>query len=201
MSNSPTSIVNFFAVLGEEPRVWLEAETLKEKFHRLGAVQHPDRAGGSSEQFSRLNEAYRVLSDPALRLRHFIGLRFPDYAAQTSSATPADYADLFMEIGRLQQQLRQFRERETAAQSPLARALLISEKAGLRGRLQAALQSVLARREELHTELQKLDATQPPLMDDPDLPPRLTAMATRLTILGRWSGQLREAIFTLGLDS
>jgi len=193
----PDSLINLFTILEEQPRPWLDSEALKEKFHRLGAIQHPDLASGSAEQFARLNEAYRVLSDPALRLRHFIAVQFPDYASPANSATPADFADLFMEIGRLQQQARQFRDREAATQSPLAKALLISEQTALRTRLESTLTTVTTRQSDLFATLQRFAQSHPPLTSDPTLPPQLAAIAARLTFLARWQAQLREAIFSL----
>ncbi len=41
-------------------------DELKSQYRRLSLQYHPDR-GGTTEQMSRLNEAYRVLSNPLLR--------------------------------------------------------------------------------------------------------------------------------------
>ena len=43
------------------------ADELKIKFHALSKVLHPDKSGGDSEAFRKLNHSYRILSDSTLR--------------------------------------------------------------------------------------------------------------------------------------
>ena len=42
-------MTDHFATLGEPRRPWLDAEALKEKFHRLSGTVHPDRVHGADE--------------------------------------------------------------------------------------------------------------------------------------------------------
>jgi len=44
-------------------------DDIKKAYRRLAAKHHPDR-GGSTEEFQRIEEAYRNLSDPDLRAQH-----------------------------------------------------------------------------------------------------------------------------------
>jgi molecular chaperone DnaJ len=45
------------------------ADQIKQAFRRLASQHHPDK-GGDTAQFQRVEEAYRVLSDPAQRQRY-----------------------------------------------------------------------------------------------------------------------------------
>jgi molecular chaperone DnaJ len=60
--------VNYYNVLGV-PRE-ASQEEIRNAYRRLAKDRHPDRAGGSSEEFSLLQEAHAVLSDPNRRRTH-----------------------------------------------------------------------------------------------------------------------------------
>ncbi len=173
-----------FAVFGLERAPWLEAEALRERFHRLSAERHPDAASGSTAAFTELNAAWQILRDPAARLRHFLELTHPNVLDQ-SAQPPAALADLFMEIGALQQAVQQFRARQTAATSPLARALLAPARIALQTRV-AALAAQLAARHS--TAIEAIAGAAPE---------QLAATLTALIFLGKWSDQLRQNALTL----
>lgn len=56
--------VNYYQLFSLNPTA--TPDELKSQYRRLSLQYHPDR-GGTTEQMSRLNEAYRVLSNPLLR--------------------------------------------------------------------------------------------------------------------------------------
>ena len=60
--------VNYYDVLGV-PRE-ASQEEIRNAYRRLAKDRHPDRAGGSAEEFSLLQEAHAVLSDPNRRRKH-----------------------------------------------------------------------------------------------------------------------------------
>ena len=60
--------INYYEVLGV-PREASQDE-IRNAYRRLAKDRHPDRAGGSSEEFSLLQEAHAVLSDPNRRRQH-----------------------------------------------------------------------------------------------------------------------------------
>jgi molecular chaperone DnaJ len=60
--------INYYEVLGV-PRE-ASQEEIRNAYRRLAKDRHPDRAGGSSEEFSLLQEAHAVLSDPNRRRMH-----------------------------------------------------------------------------------------------------------------------------------
>ncbi len=60
--------VNYYDVLGV-PRE-ASQEEIRNAYRRLAKDRHPDRVGGSTEEFSLLQEAHAVLSDPNRRRTH-----------------------------------------------------------------------------------------------------------------------------------
>src|SRR5918995_131452 len=60
--------INYYEVLGV-PREASQAE-IRNAYRNLAKERHPDHPGGSTEEFSRLQEANAVLSDPNRRRQH-----------------------------------------------------------------------------------------------------------------------------------
>src|SRR5215211_6144248 len=60
--------INYYEVLGV-PREASQDE-IRNAYRNLAKERHPDHPGGSAEEFSRLQEANAVLSDPNRRSRH-----------------------------------------------------------------------------------------------------------------------------------
>ena len=60
--------INYYEVLGV-PREASQAE-IRNAYRNLAKERHPDHPGGSGEEFSRLQEANAVLSDPNRRRQH-----------------------------------------------------------------------------------------------------------------------------------
>src|SRR3712207_8465172 len=60
--------INYYQVLGV-PRE-ASQEEIRIAYRTLAKDRHPDRVGGSTEEFSLLQEAYAVLSDPNRRRQH-----------------------------------------------------------------------------------------------------------------------------------
>ena len=86
---------DFFELLNEPRRPWLDAEELKKKFLALSAAVHPDRVHGSNEterqgaqaRYAELNLAYNRLREPKERLQHFFfRLEFQEAPGRPRSA-------------------------------------------------------------------------------------------------------------------
>src|SRR5918999_1447771 len=60
--------INYYEVLGVSRNA--SRSEIKNAYRRLAKDRHPDRPGGSETEFSRLQEAHAVLSDPNRRRRH-----------------------------------------------------------------------------------------------------------------------------------
>jgi len=81
-------MTDYFALLGQPRKPWLDPEQLKQKYHELARQSHPDK---------NVNEAYRVLADPKSRLQHLLALEGVALAA-SSNEIPEELTDLFMAI-------------------------------------------------------------------------------------------------------
>jgi hypothetical protein len=59
-------------------------DVLHESYRRLARRYHPDAPGGDEQRMARLNEAWRVLNDPARRARYDAELRGPSVGSSAS---------------------------------------------------------------------------------------------------------------------
>jgi curved DNA-binding protein CbpA len=91
-------MTDYFALLEQPRKPWLDAEQLKQKYHRLVRIIHPDRQSDKNDsndpELATINEAYRILIDPKLRLQHLLKLE----GVAISDDIPEELADLFMTI-------------------------------------------------------------------------------------------------------
>ena len=190
------AMTDHFAALGQPRRPWLEADALKDAFHRRSAALHPDvRGTGDGAQFAALNAAYSVLREPAARLRHLLELTAPAALAATA-APPLELGDLFMQIAGLRRRLTELLAQRHTATSPLTRALLAGGETTLRRELHAVLAQLEGAEATALEEVRALDSTW--RETDAEAVAALTRRFHRLAYLTRWLAQTREALFTLG---
>ncbi len=182
-----------FAILGQPRRPWLPAEDLKETFHRASAVSHPDKTG-ISEASSDLNAAFATLRDPATRLRHLLELEHPDSLQARNEILPP-LADIFMKLATLRQAVDAFVEQQTSASSPLAQALLASERFALQHDVEKELHAIEAAHARCLEKVQSLDAAWPERTAATIL--SAATLQQELSYLSKWSWQLRESLFRL----
>jgi molecular chaperone DnaJ len=100
--------INYYEVLGV-PREASQAE-IRNAYRNLAKERHPDHPGGSAEEFSRLQEANAVLSDPNRRRQH-------DEALDLAHAAD-ELASLNLDFGSVEDELSaKRRERESGGPS------------------------------------------------------------------------------------
>jgi molecular chaperone DnaJ len=100
--------INYYDVLGV-PREASQAE-IRNAYRNLAKERHPDHPGGSTEEFSRLQEANAVLSDPNRRRQHDEALDLAHAADQL--------AGLNLDFGSVEDELSaKRRERESGGPS------------------------------------------------------------------------------------
>ena len=179
-------VTDHFATFGLPRAPWLDAEDLKQRFHRLSAQRHPDSHGGSGAAFSELNAAWQILRAPAARLRHFLELEHPA-ALATPAQTPPELAAMFMDIAAFFQDARRFAARRDAAASPLARALLEPERIALRAGLDSLTAAVATLSDAITTRLR----------DEKPAPDDLARLLASLVVFEKWTPQLAEARLSL----
>src|SRR5262245_12950395 len=100
------AITDYFELLNETRRPWLEPEALQQKFLTLSASVHPDRVhhlgeaerSAAQERYVELNAAYRCLREPKERLRHLLELELGALPKEIQRVPP-DLMVCFIEIG------------------------------------------------------------------------------------------------------
>ncbi len=140
-------MIDHFALLGEARRPWLDAEKLKEKYFAQSRVAPPN---------AELNEAFRVLADPKLRLPHLLKLEGAELVA--GRPVPAQVAELFWQTGKVLREAESWLQKNAATTGNLARAMLHPERARLEEKL-AKLETDLSATYAAEMErLRQLDA-------------------------------------------
>jgi hypothetical protein len=171
-------------IVGDLNKAW------KLEDNSVGLLRAHDIVEHLKNPIHTMNEAWRVLSAPALRLRHLMELEGVA-AASMGSGVPAGLADSFLQMAGLSREHAGYLERRGAATGAMARALLAEEAAGLRARW-AALGGVLERAAaDAGERLRGIDARWAEAggggWDG------LSALQRELALLDRWEEQVRGA--------
>ena len=147
---------DFFALLNEPRRPWIDPESLKSKFLALSAETHPDRVHNAGEtekrtaqqRYAGLNAAYNCLRDPKERLAHLLELEL-GAKPKDLQQMPDDLAELFIQVGQLCRQADAFLAEKARATSPLLRVQLFERGQAWEEKLNELRASLAARREAL----------------------------------------------------
>lgn len=203
-------MTDYFALLDETRRPWLDPDLLKAKFLALSAALHPDRVHGAGEpekvaaaqRYVELNSAFNCLREPKARLRHLLELEL-GRQPQNLQEIPADVADLFIEVAQLCRQANAFLAERARVSSPVLRVKLFERGQEWADGLAAMQRRVGERQEKLVRELQRLDATwnetQGNTLARAPLLRRLEEIHRLLSFYARWNSQIQEAIVQLML--
>ena len=195
-------MIDYFALLDQPTRPWLDPEKLKDSYHQKTLKAHPDtqtsRPGpdATSTPFASLNEAYQVLQDPKRRLHHLLNLKGAA-PSSTDQTVPSPLHDLFPAVGMLSQRANHLQEEIQAASNALSRSLLKPQIL----EVQSQAREVRARIQELFdvslAELRRIDAawgTNPTEQIE-----ALSNLYSAFAYLTRWSAQVDELMFQLSL--
>ncbi len=169
-----------FQILEIPRQPWVDENQLKEHFHRLAAIHHPDAPGGNTSVFAELNTAWQTLRNPAGCLRHYLALEHPA-SLTIAERTPQELGDLFMEIADARQSAQSLIARRSSAPT-LARALMESERIALRSRFDGLTAQITARIATSHAAIRT--HAQPA--------ETLAKILATLSFLEKWAGQLEE---------
>jgi|KBSSwiStaDraftv2_1062776.scaffolds.fasta_scaffold20086_3 DnaJ-domain-containing protein 1 len=205
-------MADYFALLDEPRRPWLDPEILKAKFHALAARVHPDRVNSSESEkqaadshYAEVNAAYQCLREPKERLRHLLEVErgSPIEGVQN---IPSDTMDLSMEVSRLCREADCFLAEKAKVTSPLLKVQLFEKGLAITERLNSLLVRLAAKLEALTMQLQILNMaweTAPPVGASTRLHvlpcSRLEQIYRDLSYLTRWTQQLQERRVTLSL--
>ena len=198
-------MTDYFALLDFPRCPWLDAESLKQRFHERSAEMHPDQSPGATDeakaelhwQFAEVNTAYECLREAKSRVRHLLELEL-GRAPENVRSIPGEMTEWFMEIGAICREADAFLAKKEANDSALLRAALMEEGMALNdkvteahGRLQAELAKVDAELQALGQAWEALDG-QPEGRAEKLPLRRLEALGQQLGFWSKWSSQLAD---------
>src|SRR5262249_49412511 len=145
-------MMDCFALLGIERRPFVPESVLQQAYREKTKSLHPDRAKGGD--FSSINAAFRIVSNPAARLQHLLKLVFGEAGDKQIGA---DLGTLFgtvvKELRRADEELDAF----SGQSSPLLRALAFERLDSIREPLGDAEKQIAKKKSELHSQIAALD--------------------------------------------
>jgi curved DNA-binding protein CbpA len=178
-------MTDYFALLEEARRPWLDPEELKEKYFARSRAAAAD---------AELNEAFRVLSDPKLRLHHLLTLEGAELTA--GRPVPPSVAELFWNTGTLLRDVERWLLKSAAAGSALSRALLSSERTKLERKLEKLEEELNALYETGLDQLRQIDSAANSV--PPNELSKLVELYDSISYLTRLREQTTEKRFQLG---
>lgn len=202
-------MTDYFALLGEPRRPWLEPETLKSKFLALAAESHPDKLSCANEseklaanrRYAELNAAYNCLAEPKSRLSHLLELNRGVKPSDVQQI-PSALADRFAEVATACRNADAFLAEKSKTVSPLLQVQLFERAQEQVGQLRVLQQQLAGLRNKLVEELKSLDAlwmAQPQTDGRTILLCRLEELYRLFGYFNRWNSQIQERIVQLSL--
>src|SRR5215510_14814050 len=157
-------MTDYFALLKEQRRPWIDPDLLKQKFLALSAEVHPDRVHGAEEsqkraaqeRYAELNAAYNCLREPKERLAHLLELETGAKPKQVQNV-PTDLMDAFMEITSVCRGADAFLAEKNATTSPLIQLQLFERGQDWVEKLMKLQGKISSWREELMARLKNMD--------------------------------------------
>lgn len=181
-------MTDYFALLGQPRRPWLDPEALKESFHRLAVEHHPDVAG-ENETFAQVNAGYRILKEPASRLRHLLEL---EYLTEPAGAPqlPPGLTERFMEVATLEREIHVFLRQQGDATSNIQKSLLAADRFAM----QRDVEKLIAELETYRERLLQLLQAENHLWEQrtAETGGRLATLQQEFAFISKWIDQLRE---------
>jgi DnaJ-domain-containing protein 1 len=204
-------MTDYFALLGEPRRPWLDPEQLRTGFLERSSRMHPDRVHeeaaetreAAGDAFIELNAAYQCLREPRDRIAHLLVLETGMKPKEVQEITPATM-NLFLEIGRACKEADHFLAERERVTSPVLKAQQYQKGVPWVDRLQKLQDSLRAEGQKREDDLKGLNRfweapEEPtPALPRPPLPLReLEAIYRDLSYLRRWSQQVNERLIRL----
>lgn len=198
-------MIDYYALFGEPRRPSLDLEELKRKFLAASARWHPDRihdqAGEEKEsatgRFMEFNQAYQCLREPTTRTRHLWELESGE-TPKDVQRIPGDLAELFEAVFTTLRGADEFRERNPAGSSAVAKAIRFQSAMEWVGRLEGIREEIQALESRLKTELESMNSqwlaapANPPERREKLPLNRLEEIYGALCYLSRWEQKLNE---------
>lgn len=204
-------MTDYFALLHEPRRPWVDAEALKQRFRELSNDLHPDRVHSAGEdekqratqQYSDLNAAHNTLREPRDRLLHLLELEAGAKPKDVQRIPPGTM-DLFVEVGQICRDVDSFLIERGKVTSPLLKVQMFERGMEWTDKLQSLLQRINSKRDELASELRQMNAAweAAPAIGSAErmaaLPlERLEQVYRVFSYIARWTEQINERIVQL----
>ena len=197
---------DYFALLNEPRRPWLDADLLKQKFLTLASDLHPDRVHNAGEiekaevtkRYAQLNAAYNCLAEPKLRLLHLLELEL-GAKPKDIQTIPTALADLFAEVANSCRNADGFLAEKGKATSPLVQVQLFERGQDWVEKLNGLQRKLNALCEQLTDELKSLDAQwiSVDAVSRQELLPKLEELYRLFGYFNRWNNQIQERVVQL----
>src|SRR5260221_1576293 len=157
-------MTDYFSLLGELRRPWLDPDSLKKKFLSLRASVHPDRVHNEGQdqkeqaqgRYTELNQAYQQLRSPKDRLQHLLELE-TGAKPQQVQAVPSGLMEFFFRVAQLFKQTDAFLVEKARTSSPLLQVQLFETGQAWVEELKALQQQLASRQESLVAQLKEED--------------------------------------------
>ena len=202
-------MIDYFALLSQARRPWLDLDSLKQKFLALSTQCHPDRVHCANEEekvvaqkcYTELNAGYNCLRDHKQRLLHLLELERGAKPSELQNI-PADLMNLFLQVREVCQQADAVLAQKKTVTSPLLKVNLFERAQEQTEKLTAVQKEINSRQEQLGNELKAIDARWDDLGKDGGenreaTLQKLEEIYRLASYFNRWSGQLQEHIVQL----
>jgi hypothetical protein len=177
-------MIDYFALLDLERRPAIDEESLKKTYFRRTELLRLDQ---DADAFSSLNMAFRIISNPAMRIQHLLTLAFGD---ARGGRIKSDLGDLFGSVVETLQKVDQEFGSLSAESSALVRALTFQRMGEAREKLEQTESELLQRELSLRSEIGPLDEVW---REDPARSRQsLAQVALSLTFVQKWLSEVRE---------
>ncbi len=197
---------DYFALLNEPRRPWLDADLLKQKFLAQSANLHPDKIHSASDaekkaaakKFAELNAAYNCLLEPKSRLLHLLELEL-GARPKDIQMIPSALADLFAEVATVCKNADNFLVEKNKVISPLLQVQLFERGQDSIEKLNFLQRKLNELREKLTEELKSLDAKwiSADATSRKDILPKLEELYRLFGYFNRWNSQIQERVVQL----
>jgi molecular chaperone HscB len=115
---TPTMTPDYFAIFGLPRKLWIEMSTLEQKFLQMSWKLHPDNFVNAPEQerelslkrSSELNDAYRTLRDPVVRVEYLLEIEGARKEGEHKQQAPPELLEEVFELNESLDELREARQ-------------------------------------------------------------------------------------------
>jgi len=180
---------DYFAMFEMPRKLWVEMTALEQKFLQLSWKLHPDNFMNATaeereislKRSSELNDAYRTLKDPVVRVEYLLAIEGARKEGQTKQQAPPE---LLEEVFELNESLDELREAKSSG----------ADTASMKHRLEAAETNFEGKLREVDGELQNAAREWDNAIDESADPTRRKALMSKLNELLNRRSYIRNLV-------